>query len=290
MADEPAPDFAAVRGAAAVSPTSLPTLDYPPTQHPEPLRHAEPVMGTVFSFAISDAGQGTRREAIISALQAAVARLHRIDEVFSTYRHDSDISRLARGQTTIEHCDPWVAQVLESCREVAAETDGWFTAYPAGRLDPSGWVKGWAIEQASQLLREAGSEHHCISGGGDVQAVGQARPGRPWRIGIADPVHRDRILAAITTRDAAMAVATSGIAERGAHIINPYTGQPADGLLSMTLVGSSIARTDAWATAAFAMGPTLGLQWAEAREGIEALAVLHDGSIKHTPGIPELTA
>ncbi|HEV2343046.1 MAG TPA: FAD:protein FMN transferase [Actinocrinis sp.] len=284
------PDFAAARGAAAVSPTSVPTFEYPPTQYAEQLHHAEPVMGTVFSFAISDAGRGARREAIISGLRAAVARLHRIDEVFSTYRDDSDISRLGRGELVIEHCDPGVAEVLQRCREVAAETDGWFTAHPAGRLDPSGWVKGWAIEQASRLLREAGSEHHCVSGGGDVQAVGEARPGRPWRIGIADPVHRDRIIAAITTRDAAMAVATSGIAERGAHIVNPHTGQPAAGLLSMTLVGSSIARTDAWATAAFAMGPTLGLQWAGKRAGIEALAVLHDGTVRHTPGITELIA
>lgn len=251
------------------------------------LRHAEHVMGTVFSFAIADAGQGTRRATIDEGLHAAIARLHRIDEIFSTYRDESDISRLARGQTTIEDCDPDVAQVLERCREVAAETDGWFTAYPGGALDPSGWVKGWAIEQGSLLLREAGSDNHSIVGGGDVQAVGEARPGQPWRIGIADPASPGRLTATVAGRD--LAVATSGIAERGAHIIDPHSGLPASGLLSLTLVGPSIARTDAWATAAFAMGPSLGIQWAESQDGIEALAVLPDGSIEFTSGFLALT-
>jgi thiamine biosynthesis lipoprotein len=275
-----------VTAALPWSATGVPTLGWAPHPQPRPadapLRHAEPVMGTVFSFAIADTGQGARRDAITAGLRAATARLHRIDALFSTYRADSEVSRLGRGLTTLERCDPQVAEVLERCREVAAETDGWFTAYPGGRLDPNGWVKGWAIEQASQLLREAGSQHHCVSGGGDVQAVGEAGPGRPWRIGIADPVHPGGLVAVVGGRD--LAVATSGTAERGPHILDPHTGAPATGLLSLTLVGPSIACTDAWATAAFAMGPELGLRWAERRPGIEAFGVLPDGATVQTSG------
>ncbi|MEU2630994.1 FAD:protein FMN transferase, partial [Kitasatospora sp. NPDC007106] len=85
-----------------------------------------------------------------------------------------------------------------------------------------------------------------------------------------------------------LAVATSGTAERGAHVVDPHTGRPAAGLASLTLVGdpgTGIARTDAWATAAFAMGPDRALAWAARRPGVEALAVLPDGTKRWTDGL-----
>ncbi|MGK4580685.1 FAD:protein FMN transferase [Kitasatospora sp. HPMI-4] len=235
-------------------------------------------MGTVFSFALRDPGPE-----VTEALGRVLRRLHRIDEVFSTYRPQSDISRLGRGELALGQCDPAVAEVLERCREVAAETDGWFTERPGGRLDPSGWVKGWAVEEASESLRAAGSGHHLVSGGGDVQTCGG-----PWRIGIADPLRPGAVAAVVAGRD--LAVATSGTTERGAHILDPHTGEPATGLASLTLVGRHLARTDAWATAAFAMGPDLGLAWAAARPEVEALAVLPDGTRRRTPGFPDAEA
>ncbi|MEU9041553.1 FAD:protein FMN transferase [Kitasatospora sp. NPDC048343] len=241
------------------------------------LRHAEPVMGTVFSITVRDPGPETA-----AALGRIVERLHRIDAVFSTYRPDSDISRLDRGELTRAACDPDVPGVLAACRQVAAETDGWFTERPGGRLDPSGWVKGWAVEEAAALLRSSGARQYCVSGGGDVQTGGG-----PWRIGIADPRQPALIAAVLAGRG--LAVATSGTAERGAHIIDPHTGRPATGLASLTLVGApgtGIARIDAWTTAAFAMGPDRALAWAARRPGIEALAILPDGTKRWTPGLP----
>lgn len=240
----------------------------------EPLRHAEHVMGTVFSFSVRD------RNA--DGLPAAVARLHQLDAMFSTYRADSPISRLGRREISLDDCDPEVVEVLAVCAEVAEETEGWFTTSVDGRLDPSGWVKGWAIAEAARLLTEGGSKDHCVTGGGDVQTVGES-----WRIGVADPRYAGRLVTVVAGDD--FAVATSGVAERGAHIYDPYRGVPADGLLSMTLVGSAgvgIARVDAWATAAFAMGPELGLEWAGRRSGIEAFAVLPDGELRWTSGFP----
>lgn len=241
------------------------------------LRHAEPVMGTVFSIAVRDPGPGTP-----ALLRRIADRLHRIDAVFSPYRPDSDISRLDRGELALADCDPQVRAVLASCREVAAQTDGFFTERPGGRLDPSGWVKGWAVEEAAGLLRAAGARQYCVSGGGDVQTAGG-----PWRIGVAHPL-RPGALAAVLGGDG-LAVATSGTAERGAHILDPHTGRPALGLASLTLVGApgtGIARTDAWATAAFAMGPDRALAWATRQPGVEALAVLPDGTKRWTPGLP----
>jgi thiamine biosynthesis lipoprotein len=171
---------------------------------------------------------------------------------------------------------------------VAAETDGWFTVRPAGsaRLDPSGWVKGWAVERASGLLAAAGHPQHTITGGGDVQARGAASPGRPWRVGVADPDRPGFLAAVLAAPDAEpFAVATSGTAERGTHIVDPHTGRPATGLRSLTLIGRHLARTDAYATAAFAMGPRRALDWVTALEGYEALAILPDGRRLGTPGL-----
>jgi thiamine biosynthesis lipoprotein len=233
-------------------------------------RHVEQVMGTVFSI-VADVGDG---------IPAAVARLHAIDAKFSTYRPDSVIGLMARGEH-VEY-DAEVAEVLERCAEVEADTGGAFSARPGGRLDPSGWVKGWAIEEVSRLLTEAGSRGHLVVGGGDVQARGEPEAGRPWTVGLADPLRHGRFAALVSGHD--FAVATSGTAERGEHIIDPATERPAAGFASVTLIGERIARTDAYATAVFVMGPERGLEWVEKREGLEAYAVLPDGQTVETGG------
>lgn len=240
------------------------------------VRHVEQVMGTVFSI-VADDGAG---------LPAAVSRLHEIDAKFSTYRADSPVSRMARGEAVDR--DPEIAEVLRRCAEVEADTDGAFSAYPAGRLDPSGWVKGWAIEEVDRLLTAAGSRNHLIVGGGDVQARGEAELGRPWTVGITDPLHSDRYAVLVNGRD--FAIATSGTAERGAHIIDPATAEPATGFASVTLIGTRIAHTDAYATAVFAMGPERGLEWVEDRPGFEAYAVLPDGGTVETAGFARFLA
>src|SRR5450759_1820513 len=123
---------------------------------------------------------------------------------------------------------------------------------PAGRLDPSGVVKGWAIERASDILRAGGSANHAVNGGGDIQLAGEAAPGQPWRVGIAHPHQPGELVTVVSGRD--IAVATSGTAERGDHIVNPVTGRPATELASITLVGRDLTTVDAYATAAAAMG------------------------------------
>ncbi|MFI6080275.1 FAD:protein FMN transferase [Streptomyces sp. NPDC051217] len=117
------------------------------------LRHVEHVMGTVFSFDIRDKPTTT----IHDALAEAVRQLHDVDAVFSTYQPDSHISRLDRGDIRLDDCPPQVHQVLSLCARATDVTDGWFSIVPAGTLDPSGLVKGWATEAASQLLSEAGA-------------------------------------------------------------------------------------------------------------------------------------
>ncbi|WP_431771422.1 FAD:protein FMN transferase [Streptomyces cucumeris] len=245
------------------------------------LCHTEEVMGTVFSFDIRDAAT----PAIESALGDAVRWLHRVDAIFSTYRPGSQISRLARGELTVAECDAEVAEVLRLCRGAGHRSGGAFTASPGGRLDPSGMVKGWATERASRILYAAGSRHHLVNGGGDIQARGGSAPGRPWRCGIADPWRGGEVAAVVPGRD--LAVATSGTAERGHHILDPATGEPPTALVSITLVGRHLTEVDALATAAFVKGERAH-DWVASLPGVEAFALTADGHAWWTPGFAAL--
>jgi FAD:protein FMN transferase len=242
-------------------------------------RHAEHVMGTVFSVDVRDPGDWT------DAVGEVVRWLHWVDATFSTYRPDSQVSRLGRGEIAPTDCAPQVAEVLATCEEVAAATGGFFTARPGGRLDPSGVVKGWAIERASDLLTRAGARSHAVNGGGDMQLVGGTGPGRPWRVGIAHPLRPGTVVTVVAGRD--LAVATSGTAERGAHIVNPQVGRASAGLAGITLLGERIGRVDAYATAAFAMGQAAH-RWVEQLDGYEAFAVTASGGCWWTTGFPAL--
>ncbi|MDQ1542251.1 MAG: FAD:protein transferase, partial [Actinomycetota bacterium] len=108
-------------------------------------------MGTVVSFDLRIADE-SQRPAMRAAIAPAVSWLHRVDEVFSTYRADSQISRLGRGELRLADCDPDVAEVLDLCAVIGRETNGFFSSTYAGQLDPTGLVKGWAIQRASELL------------------------------------------------------------------------------------------------------------------------------------------
>ncbi|MFJ2028834.1 FAD:protein FMN transferase [Streptosporangium sp. NPDC087985] len=250
------------------------------------MRHVEHAMGTVFSFDIRrphDLGVRHLSGDVGQALGEAVAWLHRVDEIFSTYRPDSPVSRLGKGEIGLADCPPEVADVLALCDTAAELSHGYFTAYPGGRLDPSAMVKGWAIERASLILSRSGAVDHCVNGGGDIQLAGTAAPGRPWRVGIAHPLRPDALATVVAGCD--LAVATSGTAERGAHILDPHTGRPATELASITLVGGSLTMTDAYATAAFAMGDA-ARTWVERLDGMEAFAVTASGETWRTPGFP----
>jgi thiamine biosynthesis lipoprotein len=230
-------------------------------------------MGTVFSIDVR--APGVHPEAV----REVVRWLHWVDATFSTYRADSEISRLRQGTLTLGDCAPEVGEVLRRCAELAEETDGYFDCRYAGVLDPTGYVKGWAIERASDLLAAAGSVNHCVNGGGDVQCVGAAAPGRPWRIGIADPLHPGRLLGSVEGER--LAVATSGTAERGRHIVDPHGGRAVDRYASVTVSGTHLAEVDAYATAAFAMGERAA-GWLRGR-ALSALLVDADGTTSSTP-------
>ncbi|WP_203689629.1 FAD:protein FMN transferase [Streptomyces sp. SID12488] len=240
-------------------------------------------MGTVFSFDV----RGGDPRAVQVALAAAIAGLHKVNEVFSTYRENSQISRLARGEISVADCDPEVAEVLDLCAEAKRVSEGWFSHTYQGQIDPTGLVKGWAAERAARTLMAAGASGVSVNGAGDVQLCGAPGPQRPWRVGVSDPLRPGGLAAVVSAAGAdELAVATSGTAERGTHIVDPRTRKSAvTDLVAVTVVAPELTWADAWATAAFAMGSRQALGWLESLPDVEALLITAGDEVRCTGGL-----
>jgi thiamine biosynthesis lipoprotein len=237
--------------------------------------HVEHVMGTAVTFDVR--GERPEREAIA----AAVEWLHDVDAEFSTYRPQSAVSRLGRGDLAIADASEQLRWVVRRCVRLREETGGFFDAYATGTFDPSALVKGWAVQRAADGLQAAGVERFCINAGGDV--VGRGR----WRVGIRHPLDARAIAAVVEAED--LAVATSALYERGEHVLNPASGRAPAGVLSVTVAGPDLGLADAYATAALAMGAD-GPAWTLELGGYEAMTILADETVWTTPGFPAVTA
>jgi len=219
-----------------------------------------------------------------SVLDGMFDWFRRVDATFSTYKDDSEISRLGRGELALADTDPDVRLVLERCEQLREETRGYFDAHAAGTLDPSGLVKGWSVDRAVELLHEAGVRNLAVSAGGDMRVSGRAVPELCWRVGIQHPGERHEVAAIVEAND--LAIATSGAYARGDHVIDPHTGRPPAGVLSVTVVGPELATADAYATAAFAMGSHAGPRWTARLHGYEAMTICADETVLTTARFP----
>lgn len=230
-------------------------------------------MGTVFSLTVVEGS--LPEEALRSAIGSACALLHRADAIFSTWDDQSPVSRYRRGEADLASLPPEVAEVLTECRAARTVSAGWFDpwAMPGG-FDPTGLVKGWAVDRALAVLRRCGAPGAMINGGGDLAVFGSPAPGQGWRVGIRHPWRADA-LAGIIEIDAA--AATSGCYERGRHLIDPVTGGPATRTASATVTGPSLGLADALATAV-AVGGDEALAAVTGAGGYAAYLIRPDGS------------
>jgi thiamine biosynthesis lipoprotein len=237
------------------------------------ITHAETVMGTVVSFTVvtGDVPEPMAR----AAIRSACAVLHAADATFSTWKPGSPLSRLRRGEITLRQAPTEIPEVLGLCEAARDASHGWFDpwALPGG-ADPTGLVKGWAVERALAVLRRAGLPAALVNGGGDVACYGMPAPGRRWRVGIQHPWRRDALACVI---DVESAVATSGTYERGPHLIDPGTGRPGARAVSATVTGPGLALADALATAV-AVGGDEALAAVAGLEGYEGYLIRPDGS------------
>ena len=221
-------------------------------------------------------------DAVDDVVAAAYNVLRDVDAMFSTYREDSEISQLRAGTLDVSEASPQVQEVLALCDRARRETDGWFDVNLPGGLDPSGLVKGWAIERALAVLSDVPGLDVCLNVGGDV-AVRVCDPTQPFVVGIEDPHDRTRLAATVPLP--AGGLATSGTYARGPHIVDPHTGAPAVGIASVSVVGPSLMWADVYATAAFARGRD-GLAWLAGLPSYEGLVVSLDGAIETTAAWP----
>jgi thiamine biosynthesis lipoprotein len=244
------------------------------------LRRSEPLMGTMIAIDIAD----PLPEPTLTALADDFYHwMREVDQRFSTYKPDSEVCRMDRGELSLANGSGYLREVHDTCAQLWRDTDGFFDVYATGRLDPSGYVKGWAAEMASARLAAAGSTNHLVNAGGDVRVRGEPRPGERWQVPLRHPWHDDGAFLVLAVRD--VGVATSGTYERGLHVVNPRTGQRPRALRSVTVVGPDLGRADAYATAAVAMGMS-GLSWLAGLDGYEVAAVTEDGAGFRSPGLP----
>lgn len=219
---------------------------------------------------------------IARVVDAAEDILREADEVFSTWKPHSPLSRLRRGELTANEVPPVVLDVLEECRTARRLSLGWFDPWlMPGGLDPTGLVKGWAAQRALHPLRDLDLTGALINAAGDVASFGGPVAGTAFRLGIASPADSRQLACVVTSPGA---VATSGTYERGNHLVNPFTGV-ATPTASATVTGPELGLADALATALALAGPA-GLEWLTAINDYEGLVVQGSGRVKMSDGFP----
>lgn len=158
------------------------------------------------------------------------------------------------------------------------------------RINLGGIAKGYAVERGAEILREQGVRHAVVNAGGDTRVLGDRR-GQPWIVGIRHPRLDDEIVTRLPLVDEA--ISTSGDYERFFdedghryhHIINPATGRPTEGILSVTVIGPDTTMTDGLATTLFVQGAAAGLTLLERFPGYEAVIVDADGRLFYSAGL-----
>jgi thiamine biosynthesis lipoprotein len=245
----------------------------------QPTRYVEHVMGMPVSLALR--GQHTGDALARDAWAEVMADLREADQMFSTYRDDSFVSRLGRGEITVADCPPEVVEVLGLGHRARLESGGAFDVRrPNGDgtvvLDPSGVVKGWAAERASAWLHTLADTDFCLSAGGDMVCHTDDPDGVPWQIGLEDPFDPTRLIGTVPVLRGA--VATSGSAHRGAHVTDARTGAAPSLVAQVTVIAESLVWADIDATAAYALDGE-ATEWLRGRPGRSGLVVWADGRV-----------
>lgn len=244
-------------------------------------------MGTVFQFV------GRSEKDVDAALDLACERLRVADEMFSLYKPESPLSRLARGETSLGNLPQVVSEIWDECEKWEKLTDGWFSSMTKeNTFDPSGYVKAWATNQAAASLLENSVTDFAINAGGDILLSPDISPGLPKRIGIANAQSIAESTGAVTVIDLNeteyLAVATSGTAERGEHIWNPKTHSVANELAQVSVVAKDLITADVLATAMFASGMQVERLIKKFADEVQVLVITNSGDVFTTPGFGNL--
>jgi FAD:protein FMN transferase len=212
-----------------------------------------------------------------------------VEGVFSPFIPTSETSCINNGLLRLDECSHEMKTILRLAEKTRVETDGYFDVYKNGVFNPVGIVKGWAVYQASDMLRAAGISDFYVDAGGDVQLSGLNQEGEYWAVGIRNPFDQRQIVKSLRLSD--MGIATSGIYVRGRHIYDPHStdGRLPDEIVSFTVLGPNVYEADRFATAAFAMG-SQGIDFIEREWGLEGYMIDRNGMATMTSGFHEYVA
>ena len=240
------------------------------------MRHTFETMGTVASIDVD-------RPIDLTRVRAAFSE---VDDRFSLYRADSELSRIADGRLSLPRASSTLIASYERALEWRSATGGLFSPHrPDGVLDLNGIVKAEAIERGGRMLDSMGSLVWSINVGGDILVRSRDEP---WATGVTDPQDARALLASVDLGPRRRALASSGSAQRGDHIWRggeitvPHFAQ-------VSVLADDIVTADVLATAVVAGGPH-ALDELASKFDIDVLAVGRDGSLLATPGWPRSRA
>ncbi|USN97100.1 MAG: FAD:protein FMN transferase [Candidatus Nomurabacteria bacterium] len=205
---------------------------------------------------------------------------NQVDKRYSPYIDSSEVSQINRHELTESDYSIEMHEILELAENTKHETDGYFDVWHDHTFDPSGIVKGWAIQRAASILQSF-SDDFYIEAGGDIQVSGNNDKQQSWRVGIRNPFNRHENISIISLGN--HAVATSGSAIRGQHIYDPISGNPPTDIVSLSVIAPRIIDADRMATAAFAMG-SRGIEFIEKLKGYEGYMVSANKNVTMTNG------
>lgn len=234
------------------------------------------IMGMLVTIQVED------RNVTNEDIQEVFAYFHYLDKKFSTYKKNSEISKINKRELRISESSSEMKKILRLCQETKRQTQGYFDIKINGILDPSGIVKGYAIYQGALIFKNKGFKNFYVEIAGDIQVFGKNQNQKKWRVGIQNPFNPKEIVKVLSV--SGKGVATSGNYQRGKHILNPKTKKSADEIASITVIGSNIYEADRFATAAFAMGEK-GIEFIEKLDGFESYMIKKDGSAILTSGL-----
>ena len=198
-------------------------------------------------------GFDDRKEFVDDILDQIFDYFEYIDHTFSTYKADSEISKLNRKEINLDEVSEVIKEIFKLSDEYKIKTNGYFDIYKSDMIDPLGIVKGFAIKKGSEMLKEKGINNFCFEIAGDMQTSGFKENGEKWNIGIENPFESGKIVKVVHLNN--KAVASSGNYIRGKHIYNPRENfNASDEVASVTIIADDIVEADVYATAVFAMG------------------------------------
>lgn len=212
---------------------------------------------------------------------------HYIDGKFSTYKNNSEISKINRGEIEEKDFSREMKKIFSLCKKTKEETNGFFDISKNGILDPSGIVKGYAINEGANILKNKGYKNIYVEIAGDIQVFGKDESGNDWKIGIQNPFNLQEIVKVVNLSN--KGIATSGNYLRGKHIYNPRGKIKGDSFVSVSIIGSNVYEADRFATAIFAMGEEEGLKFLVTLDGFESYIIRKDKQAIYTPGFEKYT-